>query len=148
MATQTHATPARSMILRNALLGSALVVGCLVQASCLFDPSGCTTEVAWGLRVTVRNALTGAPAGLGALVTATDGAHRETLLPFPDSLSFFGASERPGDYDVAVSRAGFQPWNRLGVEVRDGGCHVDTVDLDVRLQPLAGSPNANKPVRP
>lgn len=125
----------------RALHASLLVACCLAQPACLSDPGDCTTDLRWGLRVTVRNAETGAPAGLGAIVTATDGAHLETLQPFADSLSFFGAAERPGSYDVRVSRAGFEPWSRQDVKVRDGGCHVVTTDLDVRLEPLAGSSN-------
>ena len=72
----------------------------------------------------------------GAIVTATDGEYAETLQPFPDSLTFVGATERPGDYDIMVSRVGYQLWTRQGVEVEDGSCQVDTKSLDVRLQPL------------
>ncbi|GEM_PF-1698855 len=133
------------MMFRKAVHGSVLVVACFAHAACLFDPEACTMEARVGLRVTVRNAETGAPAGPGATVTATDGAYRETLLAFPDSLTFLGATERPGTYDVQVIQVGFQSWSRQGVEVRDGGCHVETTDLDVRLEPLAGSSIREEP---
>jgi hypothetical protein len=102
----------------------------------LIEPRACTAEFRFGLHVIVRNNQTGAPAGVGAVVTATEGAYSETLDGFPDFLTFRGAGERPGIYSIAVNSPGYQPWTLPFVEVEDGECHVKTETVDARLQPL------------
>lgn len=105
----------------------------------MLDPGDCTTEARWGLRVTVRDERNGLPAGFGAIVTARAPGYTETLQAFPDSLNFAGAIERSGDYDVTITKPGYQAWSRTGVEVGEGHCHVDTATLDARIRPVSSA---------
>jgi hypothetical protein len=119
----------RSSFVALALLASTSL-GCDIIA-----PGDCTSNVIKGLIVTVRNAQTGAPAGAGAVVTARDGGYVETLQGF-DGLTFAGAEERSGTYDIAVSSPGYQPWTRQNVNVDDGSCHVKTANVLASIQPI------------
>jgi hypothetical protein len=64
---------------------------------------------------------------------------------YVDSVRFTGrtitdhpfATERPGVYDVAVGATGYRTWERRGVRVRDGGCHVKSVSLSAKLQRIS-----------
>lgn len=114
----------------------ALALLALPSLGCnLIDPGGCDASIVSGLSVTVRNAQTGVPAGLGAVVTARDDGYVETLQGF-DGLTFVDAQERPGTYDISVNSPGYQPWTKQNVEVEDGGCHVKPQTVDARIQPL------------
>jgi hypothetical protein len=128
------------------LLTFLALSGCLSLAGCLLDPGDCTTEARFGLRVLVRDAQTGASAGLGALARATADAYAENLQAFADSLTFVGATERPGVYDIVVTRTGYQSWTIHGVVVRPGKCHVDAQTIDARIQPIGpSSPPEQRP---
>jgi hypothetical protein len=52
-----------------------------------------------------------------------------TSLPF--------ATEREGVYDVLIGASGYRTWERRGVRVRDGGCHVKPVSLTAKLQRIS-----------
>ena len=112
------------------VLAAGLSTGCL-------EPSACTAHIEWGLRVQVRDSVTGIPAGVGATVIAVDGSYNETLRSYPelDSLTFYGAGEREGTYLVRVTKDGYRTWSRSGIVVRDGGCHVIPVTVQASLQP-------------
>jgi len=101
----------------------------------IFAPSGCDAIIVFGLIVRVRSAQTGAPAGAGAVVTATEGNYVETLVGF-DGLVFQGAQERSGVYTIAVNAPGYQPWTMQNVEVEDGSCHVKPETVDASVLPV------------
>jgi hypothetical protein len=48
---------------------------------------------------------------------------------------FHLAHEQSGTYEVTVEAQGYSLWQRTGVRVRDGECHVQTAELTARLQP-------------
>jgi hypothetical protein len=101
----------------------------------------CTENLAFGLTVKVRDSVTGVPAGRQAIVIAQEGSYTETLqflgaISPTDSLTFFGAAERAGTYQITVTKAGYQTWIRSGVEVVADVCHVHPAVVDVRLQPI------------
>jgi hypothetical protein len=118
----------------------ALAVGS--TASCdlpLPSSVGCTEEVRPGIRVEVRDSVTGEPAAAGARLIARDGAYADTSdqlpAPYTDPLSLRAADERAGWYDVSVEKTGYRDWRRRPIRVTKDRCHVRTVQLRVRLQP-------------
>lgn len=105
------------------------------------EPTGpvCTEEAVFGLTVTVRDSVSGLPAGQGSVVVARDGTYEETLQEIlVDELTFVGAVERAGTYRVTVTRSGYQAWVREGVVVGAGFCHVTPALVEVRLQRVSG----------
>lgn len=123
----------------------ATAVGVLVLtgSSCeLFTGPVCSLELVYGISVTVEDSLTGAPAASGAQLVARDGAYADTVTvpttaPDADRTALQAASERPGLYTVTVTKAGFLTWERRNVFVTAGECHVRTVHLTARLQPIS-----------
>ena len=101
----------------------------------------CTQSVEPGIVVEIRDALTDAPIADSANAVITDGEYVEHLSSFdivPPGISFStrsGADERPGTYLLRVTRVGYQAWQRSGIEVFQGTCHVKTLTLQVRLNP-------------
>jgi hypothetical protein len=135
------------MRLRTAFLAAASLVAFGSGCSSAFGPGDgvfCTAEVAPGIEVEVVDAATGAYVARGARGTVRDGTYGDTLsparsrgLPPNDTLeSLQGAHERPGTYTLAVERAGYQLWQRTGIRVTRAACHVGTVQLTARLDPL------------
>lgn len=119
-----------------------LLLCALVLSGCnLVDgDEACTSELRFGLRVTVQDSLTGAPAASGAQLIARDGSYADTVSfppnrPDLDALPLASAPERPGTYTVTVRKAGFLDWVRTGVRVTADECHVRPVDLTARLRP-------------
>ena len=114
----------------------------LLTTSCLApNDVACTENLVFGLTVKVRDSVTGVPAGRQAVVIAQEGSYSETLqflgaISPTDSLTFFGAAERAGTYQIKVTKAGYQAWLRNGVEVVADVCHVHPAVVDVRLQPV------------
>ena len=105
-------------------------------------PPICTLEAVFGLRVEVRNGVTGEPEAEDATGTARDGEYVETLLIVPAQgtdrpLLMIGAVERPGSYDVSVTKAGFLEWTASNVTVTADECHVIPVTLQANLIPVA-----------
>ena len=132
-------TPSNPMPLWSRSRAAALLAALTIGSACFLGPGDCTTELRYGLVVLVRDAATGAPAGHGATATAQDGAYVETLHfnggpGSADSLSFVGAGERPGRYEVRVNKTGYQPWSRRGIQVKSDACHVQPVMLEARLE--------------
>lgn len=120
------------------LAGTILLLASLSAGSgCVFAPEDCTADFRFGLTVLVRDSVTTAPAGDGAIVTAQDGSYVETLTVFAgdwDSVTFVGAGERPGRYALSVSKPGYRSWVRNGVRVGEDGCHVQRVIIEAWLQ--------------
>ncbi|HVE91966.1 MAG TPA: hypothetical protein VNE62_06675 [Actinomycetota bacterium] len=100
----------------------------------------------------------GQPGLNGATVTIADGSYREVvtvgdsgeprihvsggsstqLKPVVrEGLTVGGANERPGRYLVTVTKPGYREWSRrVVVKEEPSGCHVETRELEVRLEPL------------
>ncbi len=113
----------------------AIVLAALLVHGCGFPLLGvCTDELVHGIKVTVRDSVTGElfdsdPAGM-----LMDGPYRETMEPAgPGRL--WGAPERPGTYDIEITAVGYRAWSRKGVEVQMAwdGCHVETVELEASM---------------
>ena len=110
---------------------AALVLGATVLASCDFlGPRICDTAAYPAIRLDVRDSVSDVAISDGFRAIARDGAFADTAVFQPTLL----AEERPGSYTVTVERDGYQTWSRTGVRVRDGECHVRTVDLVARLK--------------
>jgi len=96
----------------------------------------CTTLYAYGLSITVTDAVTAAPLE-GAAAEIRDGTGwvdpNVTVL----GNTVMGAGERPGVYTVTVRRSGYADWMKAGVAVgtTSDGCHVQGVHLDAALVP-------------
>ena len=93
---------------------------------------GCTLEARTGVAVAVVDEA-GAPIA-DAKVVLRDGDYVETL----DKNDYYngayhGAHERAGIYVVDAVAPGFAPGRIEGVRVRDGGCHVDTREVEIEL---------------
>ncbi len=111
----------------------------LALAGCDTMEVDCLDFAAPAMSVTVVTSDTGVPVG-GALAIARDGSFADSMRsrvvegdPRPASLAF----ERPGTYEVTVEKEAFNTWSRSGVEVTEGECHVNTVELTARLVPLS-----------
>ena len=105
----------------------------------------CTENLVFGLTVKVRDSITDVPAGRQATVVAQDGSYHETLqflgaISSTDSLTFFGAAERAGTYQITVTKSGYQTWTRAGVNVVADACHVHPAVVEARLQPAQAAP--------
>jgi hypothetical protein len=122
---------------------------------------GCSADARPGITLTATDAYTGAALsgftvvlrtadedGDGAAATVNRRRGGATLMAPLDSVTvsarpplrpppiiWAGASERAGRYAVRVTKPGYRPWDTTGVVVTGDRCHVQTVRLDVRLQP-------------
>jgi hypothetical protein len=87
--------------------------------------------------VEVRDAVTGAPAALGAVGHVSEGAFRADLESngAADPARLFGPWERAGNYTVTVQKPGYRSWTQANVRVTADRCHVRTVELRADLQP-------------
>ena len=111
----------------------ALVLG---VTACDDDPMGfaCTADFRYGLSINVLEG-SGGPAAEGAVGIAVDGDYEETLMVFgPETM--VGAGERPGTYDIAISKFGYMTWSAENVTVTADECHVIPVSLDAVLIPV------------
>ena len=94
----------------------------------------CTADFRYGLSITVLDGA-GGPAAEGAIGTAVEGSYQETLEVFgPDAM--VGAGERPGTYDITVSKTGHMTWSAQNVTVTADECHVIPVSLEANLIPV------------
>ncbi len=94
----------------------------------------CTTSVEPGIVVAIRDARDGAPLAAGARGAVREGSYTDSLRPAVGTgegvlLSRAAAFERPGTYVVTVAHPGYAAWERRGVRVLQGDCHVETVHL-------------------
>mgnify|MGYP000266772395 CR=1 FL=1 len=118
------------------LFGAVLTGGCLDVA----NPNACTAVAVYGLTVAVRDSATGLPAAAEASAVARSGGYEEVLSGiFGNDLHLVGAVERPGVYEVTITKAGYQTWTRAGVSVQAGVCHVTPAVFEAKLQPSHGA---------
>jgi hypothetical protein len=106
------------------------VLAALLSCGPVACGSGCTSELDFGLAVSVVDSQTGAVL-CSAVVTATDGSYSETLktfapLPLADGGTqcvFSGAPERAGTYTVDAKAEGRES-SATGIVVSKENCHV------------------------
>lgn len=110
----------------------------LVATACDDGPLdfACTTEFVYGLNLTVLDGF-GAGAAQGALGVAVDGTFADTLEVRGDR-QMLGAGERPGTYDITVSKPGHLTWSAENITVTANVCHVIPVQLEAVLIPGPG----------
>jgi hypothetical protein len=120
------------------LLTVGLGASCL--SSCSQDePFACTANVAPGVVVEIRDGFDGTPLAATARGAVREGTYVDSLRAYGGLgngtlVSRAAAPERPGVYSVTVEHAGYLAWQRDGVRVRAGQCHVETVQLVADLQ--------------
>jgi len=117
-----------------------LLAGCGVFED---DGTSCTADHRAGILIYVVDNVTGNPVSCGAMATITaDGYAEDVGNPFAgspscdDSIPLAGAGERPGTYTVTVARTGYYNQTTTGVVVTAGVCHVNTVTVEARMQPI------------
>jgi hypothetical protein len=124
--------------MRDRILGAVL---CLTHFGCgaALEPRVCTLIAVEALTVTVVDAATGQRI-CDATVTATEGAFTVELRPFgpAQDCSYSGPTERPGSYEVRVTRTGYEAALRPDVTVTADECHVIPVRLGFDLDRSAG----------
>ena len=102
----------------------------------------CTAQFVYGLAITVQNAATGAQITDSASVVVTDGSYKESYTlgatGQPGGV-ISAAGERAGTYSISIRKAQFAPYDTAGVTVTKDACHVQTVQVVAKLQPLAAS---------
>ena len=108
----------------------------LLLAACDENPEQrfCTAIAVDALNVTVVDALTRQRI-CDAVVTARDGAFTAELRGFGSGTdcTYSGPTERPGRYEVRITRDGYQAGVRSGITVTADECHVIPVALSVDL---------------
>ncbi|MDE2652903.1 MAG: hypothetical protein OXI71_03720 [Gemmatimonadota bacterium] len=117
----------------------ALLLGTLPLQGChdLFGLGACTLIVEYGVKVEVRDSVTGDLLGSEATGTLTEGQYHETMERWDDRRQHLvGAPERAGAYRVEVTVDGYKPWILQPVIVNKGRCHVGTVHLQADMVPL------------
>ena len=106
----------------------------LLTSGCfLTDSRFCTGEFVYGVSVEAMDSTTSEPVTEGLTGTLVDAGHTEVMEVIGNRL--VGAGERPGNYSITVSALGYEAWNRSGIEVHSGDCHVTTVHMQARLTP-------------
>ena len=115
----------------------AILLGTLPLQGChdLFGLGACTLILVHGVRVEVRDSVTGDLLGSEATGTLTEGQYHETMERWPDQ-TLVGAPERAGAYRVEITVDGYRPWILQPVIVTQGRCHVGTVYLYASMVPL------------
>lgn len=127
--------------------GHGVCAAALMLAITACDPDvigiACTLEARAAISITVVDSVTRAGIGAGATLILQEGAYRDSVTfpadqPYYNSTPLWGfaSAEREGTYDVRVRRPGYQLWERRGVRVTSDQCHVNTVELEARLQAL------------
>lgn len=106
------------------------------------DTTGiCDMSAHAGIVIEIRDSATNAPLAATARGAVRDGAYVDSLKPAGIEnftlISRAAAYERPGTYEVEVVHPGYATWQRIGVVVHPGACHVQTAMLQALLQPAS-----------
>jgi hypothetical protein len=118
------------------LFSFLVLFAAIVCCGCEDGVVDCTLIAVPGIRVELVDARTGhSPEPQQFIGVAADGEYRDSVVTFGGRLRF--AFERPGIYDVRIWGEGYDVWTADNVRVRDGRCHVGTVELVARLEPAA-----------
>lgn len=123
--------------------GLAVLVAGSIACANSSDPIACTEEARSALAVLVYHGFTDVGIAEGATLVLRDGTFADSVT---SPLGFSGSAagplitpntyERAGTYAVTVRRAGYSQWDTVGVRVTEDVCHVNTLTLTARLQPL------------
>jgi len=114
----------------------ALAACTLASACSNLTGNACTAEYVYGVNVEVVDALSGEGIAEGATLTIRDGPYIELVTETLDGIVLSGAGERPGHYELGVTRSGYQPWSLTGVIVVRGECHVSPATARAELDPM------------
>ena len=112
-----------------ALVRITVLLGCLLASAC----TPCTTQLVYGLNVTVLDGASGMPV-CDAMVTLRDGAYSETLGGDVRLCDYYGAAERAGTYSIDVVW-GAKTKTLDNVRVTAGDCHVMPRSVTITLDP-------------
>ena len=123
------------------LLAAASVATCLLYTGCdvLTGGTSCSQSIEPGIVLSAYDASTGASLTGETSALAIEGTYADTLRASSVSgegevLTLAGVDERAGTYTVIAEAAGYLPWVRTGVQVRDGECHVRQVRPEARME--------------
>lgn len=116
----------------------AATCGTFVASAC--SSPVCPDEVYPGIVVSVIDSVTGEPAAAGATGMVVDGSYSELMSAHRIDgngkiLSLAAATGREGTYSVTIEKPGYETWFLDGIQVSEGLCSVETVELNARLQP-------------
>jgi hypothetical protein len=122
------------VIMKIVACGALLVGGVLV-----WGLGGCSVSCTLAPRpsfdVSVVDSASGGPVDVPVTVVISDGVFRDSAhVGVGESQRMAILFERPGNYRVEVRAAGYASWIRDGLRVREDECHVQTLELVVRLQ--------------
>jgi hypothetical protein len=111
----------------------------LVACNWLVGPV-CTLSIEPALRVSFVDSMTARPIVTESKAVVVDGTYADTAIAdrSPDATIAILAMERPGIYRVEAIADGYRTWVKDGVRVREGECHVETVEIEALMQPLEG----------
>ena len=105
----------------------------------IFEDPGvmCSDEYVYGVRADIQCRDTLEAAELSGAVQLTATGYKETLdvLPAAEAGRFvaYGAGERAGTYKLSVQLTGYREWTQEDIVVSEDVCHVDQVNVTVRL---------------
>lgn len=125
---------------RLAAIAPLVAIACLTGCS---DATTrfCTTDVKYALRIALADSLTGQIGPFRNLaIVAVDGSYKDSLFiptvgPTPNPNLYSVAPEHAGTFTLTVRADGYQTWTKSGIVVLRDECHVESVDLPVRLAP-------------
>jgi hypothetical protein len=119
---------------RNALLFVLLPT----FAACNPFGTDCDTGIVAAVEVEIRDAASLRPIADSARGIVRDGEYVDSLRPSRSTvdglLSLAGADERPGVYEVLLTRPGYEPWDTAGIVVWDSDCHVRQAVLEAYMR--------------
>ncbi len=114
----------------------ATLIAALATSGCSWAPTVCTDEARSTLSVQVRDARTGEPAAVGARGSIREGAYTDSLtVVSPSAMTAVNTFERPGTYDVTVTKPGYRTWTAEDVRVTADACHVRSRSILAKLEP-------------
>jgi hypothetical protein len=104
-----------------------------------FDNCAGTDFVQGGAVVSVVDSASGVPLGNAVTAIAIDGQYFAAVttpdLPTYGPNPIYLVSDRAGNYDVYVSKAGYKPWVAYNVVVKSGPCRsVQPTEITAKLQ--------------
>jgi hypothetical protein len=112
----------------------------LLLAACGEETPFGVCDDEWRAAIIVEVYRASQPAADGARGFVIDGFYSDSLRLAPEGarrpgpqVELFAAWERPGTYDVYLSKEGFAPWVQRDVQVRATGCSVGSVVLRADL---------------
>ena len=113
-----------------------LLLPLIVALACESTEPRCDPVRLFGIRAFVRDSVSGDGVARDARAVIRDGTFEDSLETVSDSVKV-GADERAGTYRLDVSAPDYQNWARNGIVVAQASeCHVQTVDVTVRLVPV------------